>query len=78
MLDHKEKAEKGAGLLPRGEQSHGSPLWGQEEAGRAPGTPETTAAAVVGSLLLSAVAKAALPSTAAIVFHVLDSPGFET
>lgn len=77
MLDHKERAEKGAGLLPRGEQSHRSPLRGQEEAGRAPGTPEATAAAVVGSQLLSAVAEVALPSTAAIAFQELDSPGFE-
>lgn len=73
MLDHEEKTEKGAGLLPRGEQSYRSPLRGQEEA---PGTPEATAAAVVGSQLLSAVAEAAFLSTAAIVFQALDSPGF--
>lgn len=76
MLDHEEKAEKGAGLLPRGEQNHRSPLRGQEEAGGAPGTPESTAA-VVRSQLLSAVAEAALPSTAAIAFYALDSPVFE-
>lgn len=88
VLNHEEKAEKEADLLPRGEKSHRSSWGAAGEARKAPGTrvfsragtetprtPEATATVVAGNQVLSAVAKVALPSppTAAIGSHLLDS-----